>query len=168
MDKTVILQLKNITKKFGTKVIANNNVSLDVYKGEILSILGENGCGKTTLMNMVAGIYYPDSGKILINGEEYAVAANEEEADNAAGQYIEDSICYFNPSFLAEHSDVPEEVFEFLANKGFSNNDAYYQMIHDIDDFVYDAIEADGRGHFLNSYDSEEYEIGEYFLYRIN
>ena len=69
MEKTVILQLKNITKKFGTKVIANNNVSLDVYKGEILSILGENGCGKTTLMNMVAGIYYPDSGKILINGE---------------------------------------------------------------------------------------------------
>ncbi len=73
MDKTVILQLKNITKKFGAKVIANNNVSLDVRKGEILSILGENGCGKTTLMNMVAGIYYPDSGKILINGEEVVI-----------------------------------------------------------------------------------------------
>ena len=73
MDKTVILQLKNITKKFGSKVIANNNVSLDVYKGEILSILGENGCGKTTLMNMVAGIYYPDFGKILINGEEVII-----------------------------------------------------------------------------------------------
>lgn len=105
---------------------------------------------------------------ILINGNEYAVAANEEEADNATRQYIEDSICYFNPSFLAEHSDVPEEVFEFLANKGFFNNDAYYQMIHDIGDFVYDAIEADGRGHFLGSYDGKEYKIGEYFLYRIN
>ena len=55
MDKTVILQLKNITKKFGAKVIANNNVSLDVYKGEILSILGENGCGKTTLFNALTG-----------------------------------------------------------------------------------------------------------------
>ncbi|MBO5290131.1 MAG: ATP-binding cassette domain-containing protein, partial [Clostridia bacterium] len=73
MEKTVILQLKNITKRFGSKVIANNNVSLDVYKGEILSILGENGCGKTTLMNMIAGIYYPDSGKILINGEEVII-----------------------------------------------------------------------------------------------
>ena len=104
---------------------------------------------------------------ILINGNEYAVAANEEEADNATRQYIEDSICYFNSSFLAEHSDVPEEVFEFLANKGFFNNEAYKSMIYDMDDFVDDAIDADGRGHFLGSYDGKEYEIGEYFLYRI-
>ncbi|MBQ7906862.1 MAG: ABC transporter ATP-binding protein [Clostridia bacterium] len=43
---------------------------MDVKKGEILSILGENGCGKTTLMNMLAGIYYPDEGTIFIRGEE--------------------------------------------------------------------------------------------------
>ncbi len=85
MDKTVILQLKNITKKFGTKVIANNNVSLDVYKGEILSILGENGCGKTTLMNMVAGIYYPDSGKILINGEEVVIRSPRDAFEHKIG-----------------------------------------------------------------------------------
>ena len=85
MDKTVILELKNITKKFGTKVIANNNVSLNVYKGEILSILGENGCGKTTLMNMVAGIYYPDSGKILINGEEVIIRSPRDAFDHKIG-----------------------------------------------------------------------------------
>ena len=85
MEKTVILQLKNITKKFGTKVVANNNVSLDVYKGEILSILGENGCGKTTLMNMVAGIYYPDSGKILINGEEVIIRSPRDAFDHKIG-----------------------------------------------------------------------------------
>ena len=85
MNKTVILQLKNITKKFGTKVIANNNVSLDVYKGEILSILGENGCGKTTLMNMVAGIYYPDAGKILINGEEVVIRSPRDAFDHKIG-----------------------------------------------------------------------------------
>lgn len=85
MDKTVILQLKNITKKFGTKVIANNNVSLDVYKGEILSILGENGCGKTTLMNMVAGIYYPDSGKILIDGEEVVIRSPRDAFEHKIG-----------------------------------------------------------------------------------
>ena len=85
MDKTVILQLKNITKKFGAKIIANNNVSLDVYKGEILSILGENGCGKTTLMNMVAGIYYPDSGKILINGEEVVIRSPRDAFDHKIG-----------------------------------------------------------------------------------
>ncbi len=85
MDKTVILQLKNITKKFGAKVIANNNVSLDVCKGEILSILGENGCGKTTLMNIVAGIYYPDSGKILINGEEVIISSPRDAFDHKIG-----------------------------------------------------------------------------------
>ncbi len=85
MEKTVILQLKNITKKFGSKVIANNNVSLDVYKGEILSILGENGCGKTTLMNMVAGIYYPDSGKILINGEEVIIRSPRDAFNHKIG-----------------------------------------------------------------------------------
>lgn len=85
MDKTVILQLKNITKTFGSKVIANNNVSLEVYKGEILSILGENGCGKTTLMNMVAGIYYPDSGKILINGEEVVIRSPRDAFEHKIG-----------------------------------------------------------------------------------
>ncbi len=85
MEKTAILQLKNITKKFGARVIANNDVSLDVYKGEILSILGENGCGKTTLMNMVAGIYYPDSGKILINGEEVIIRSPRDAFDHKIG-----------------------------------------------------------------------------------
>ena len=85
MEKTVVLQLKNITKKFGAKVIANNNVSLDVYKGEILSVLGENGCGKTTLMNMVAGIYYPDSGKILIDGEEVVIRSPRDAFEHKIG-----------------------------------------------------------------------------------
>ena len=73
MNKPVALELKNITKAFGSKVIANKNVSLTVYKGEILAILGENGCGKTTLMNMIAGIYYPDAGQIFVNGEEATI-----------------------------------------------------------------------------------------------
>ncbi|MBQ8859405.1 MAG: ABC transporter ATP-binding protein [Clostridia bacterium] len=65
--------MRGITKRFGASVIANNNVSLDVKRGEILSVLGENGCGKTTLMNMLAGIYYPDEGSILIHGEEVSI-----------------------------------------------------------------------------------------------
>ena len=56
MEKQLALEMRGITKRFGP-VVANKRVNLDVYRGEILSILGENGCGKTTLMNMIAGIY---------------------------------------------------------------------------------------------------------------
>ena len=73
MEKQTVIELRGITKRFGSKVIANNNVSMDVKKGEILSVLGENGCGKTTLMNMLAGIYFPDEGTILINGEAVSI-----------------------------------------------------------------------------------------------
>ena len=61
--------MRNITKRFGTKVIANDKVWLDIYRGEILSILGENGSGKTTLMNMLSGIYFPDEGTIEVDGK---------------------------------------------------------------------------------------------------
>ena len=58
------LELHNVTKRFGEKVIANDHVSLTVRRGEILAVLGENGSGKPTLMNMLAGIYHPDEGEI--------------------------------------------------------------------------------------------------------
>ena len=74
MEQKVALELKNITKTFGA-VVANKNVSLKVHKGEILSILGENGSGKTTLMNMVSGIYFPDSGQIFADGKEVVIAS---------------------------------------------------------------------------------------------
>ena len=73
MSETLALELKGITKTFGTKVVANKDVDLKVRNGEILAILGENGSGKTTLMNMVAGVYYPDEGQIFVNGKEVVI-----------------------------------------------------------------------------------------------
>ena len=71
---TVALELKNISKRFGDKC-ANKNVDLSLYKGEILAILGENGSGKTSMVNMIAGIYYPDEGEIFVNGEPAVIAS---------------------------------------------------------------------------------------------
>ena len=72
MELVPAIELKNITKTFGS-VVANKDVNLKVNRGEILSILGENGSGKTTLMNMISGIYFPDSGSIAIDGEEVVI-----------------------------------------------------------------------------------------------
>ncbi len=71
--KNAVLMV-DITKTFG-EVVANNKVSLSIKKGEILSLLGENGSGKTTLMNMLSGIYLPDSGEVFVNGEKVAIAS---------------------------------------------------------------------------------------------
>ena len=79
------IELKNITKRFGTKVVANKNVSLAVRRGEILSLLGENGSGKTTLMNMISGIYAPDEGQIFINGEEVYIRSPKDAFDHKIG-----------------------------------------------------------------------------------
>jgi general nucleoside transport system ATP-binding protein len=60
-----MLYLENITKQFGS-FIANENISLSVNTGKIHAILGENGAGKTTLMNIISGLYQPDTGQIYI------------------------------------------------------------------------------------------------------
>ena len=68
------VRLEGITKTFGA-VAANRNVSMSIRRGEILSVLGENGSGKTTLMNIISGIYFPDEGRIFVDGEEVTIAS---------------------------------------------------------------------------------------------
>ncbi|KRL05917.1 ABC transporter ATP-binding protein [Liquorilactobacillus oeni] len=73
-----VVEIKNITKKFGSYK-ANDNISLQLKKGEILALLGENGAGKSTLMGMLSGLLEPTSGEILINGHK-AVMNNPRDA----------------------------------------------------------------------------------------
>jgi simple sugar transport system ATP-binding protein len=62
------LELKDITKRF-PGVLANDRISISVDKGEVLGLLGENGAGKTTLMNILSGLYRPDSGQVVIDDQ---------------------------------------------------------------------------------------------------
>jgi len=59
-----IIELKNLDKSFGG-VHAINNLSFNIYKGEILGLIGPNGCGKSTLVNIISGFYIQDKGEIL-------------------------------------------------------------------------------------------------------
>ena len=77
MEQEYAIVLKEITKTFGS-VVANNKVELNVKPGEILALLGENGSGKTTLMNMLSGIYKPDSGQIFVDGKEVSIDSPED------------------------------------------------------------------------------------------
>ena len=83
-NKTPAIELRGICKTFGS-IVANKNVDLTLYHGEILSILGENGSGKTTLMNMISGIYFPDSGHIFVNGEEVSIRSPKDAFDLKIG-----------------------------------------------------------------------------------
>ncbi len=86
MDKTTdfAVEMRHITKTFG-KVVANNDVDLELRTGEILALLGENGSGKTTLMNMLSGIYFPDHGEIRIHGEPVTIRSPRDAFDLGIG-----------------------------------------------------------------------------------
>lgn len=68
MSEQLVLSLKGLSKRFGS-VLANDAVDIDLFRGEVLALLGENGAGKTTLMNMLFGHYLPDSGRIDVADE---------------------------------------------------------------------------------------------------
>lgn len=110
------------------------------------------------------------NGEILeADGGEYLVCTDEE-ADEEAKEKILDLIWAFNPEFLRAHlpDGMTEDVIKAIQTTCEGANEPLKAMIKDLDHFVEDAIGADGRGHFISSYDGEENEEDVYFIYRVN
>lgn len=69
-----IVEMRNITKRF-PGIVANDNVTIQIKKGEIYALLGENGAGKSTLMSMLFGMYEPDEGEIYVRGKKEVISS---------------------------------------------------------------------------------------------
>ena len=80
----IAIKMENITKSFGA-LKANENVNLTVKRGEVHALLGENGAGKSTLMNMLSGIYNPDSGSIYVEGRKVSYTSPKDSIELGIG-----------------------------------------------------------------------------------
>jgi ABC-type uncharacterized transport system ATPase subunit len=78
------LELRGITKRFGP-VVANDGIDFDLRPGEVHALLGENGAGKSTLMSILYGLYHPDEGEVLVNGEHVTVDSPSKAIDLGIG-----------------------------------------------------------------------------------
>ncbi|HEU0115059.1 MAG TPA: ATP-binding cassette domain-containing protein [Thermomicrobiales bacterium] len=67
-DRTPLLEVRNVSKYFGS-VIALKDISMAVYPGEVMCLLGDNGAGKSTLIKILSGVYLPDEGEYLVEGQ---------------------------------------------------------------------------------------------------
>ena len=77
--------MRNIMKIYSNGVVANEDVTLELEKGEIHALLGENGAGKSTLMKVLFGIETPDQGKILLNGAEVTIKSPQDAISKGIG-----------------------------------------------------------------------------------
>ena len=72
-----IVEMRHITKRF-PGIVANDDVTIQIKRGEVYALLGENGAGKSTLMSMLFGMYEPDKGEILIRGEKVSFRSSND------------------------------------------------------------------------------------------
>lgn len=136
--KEILATLRNITKEFQTgdttlKVL--KGINLDIYKNEFIVVLGESGCGKSTMMNIVGGMDFLTTGELTIEGKDFSHPSDEE-----LTKYRRDYIGYIfqsynlmpnltaleNVEFIAELAEDPMSSKEALAKVNMSQRENNY------------------------------------------
>ena len=114
-DNNLVIEIKNISKSFGN-VNAINNVSLKIYKNEILCLLGDNGAGKSTLIKILAGVFKPDNGKIFVHNKQ-KIFESSKDSINLGIRTVFQDLAIFPLMNIAENFFVgsePEKKFGFI------------------------------------------------------
>lgn len=114
-DNTPVIVVEGLTARFGDDVILEN-VSFEVYRGEILVVLGGSGCGKSTLLKHMIGLYPPYAGRVVINGVDVNTPDAEELQNLRRGiGVLFQSGALFGSMTLAENVALPLEEYTDLA-----------------------------------------------------
>ncbi len=118
MSDVPLVEMKNMHKRFGG-VHAVSGVSVDLYPGEVVGLLGHNGAGKTVLMKILSGAHRPDGGEILINGKHVDI-------DNPRAAHEQGIETIYQTLALADNLDAPANLFlgrELMTGVGTLDDD---------------------------------------------
>lgn len=137
MENSVVISVKNLTKRFGSRTILND-LSLDIYQGETLVIMGGSGCGKSTFLRHLIGAIRPDSGEVWMFGQDIAKASDDQmhEIRKRFGMLFQSGALFDSMTVgenialpLREHTQLDESIIhiiikmklELVGLRGFEN-----------------------------------------------
>ena len=139
---SALLEIRDVSKSFGG-VQAVSGVSLDVQKGDLMSVIGPNGAGKTSLLNMISGFYHPDTGRILLGGHDVTHIAPFHVAERGVARTFQNIALFrgmtvLDNLMLGRHVHMKTGVLGAFAYWGFAQKEevAHRRRVEDIIDFL--------------------------------
>jgi branched-chain amino acid transport system ATP-binding protein len=136
------LSIRDVSKAFGG-VQAVSRVSLDVRRGELLSVIGPNGAGKTSLLNMISGFYHPDSGRVVLDGADITDLAPNRIATLGVARTFQNIALFkgmtaLDNLMLGRHVHMRAGVLTSFVYWGLAQREevAHRQRVEDIIDFL--------------------------------
>ncbi len=139
---SALVEVREVSKAFGG-VQAVSRVSLDVTKGDIVSVIGPNGAGKTTVLNMVSGFYHPDTGRITLEGRDVTDLAASRIAELGVARTFQNIALFrgmtvLDNLMLGRHVHMKSGVLSAFIYWGLAQTEEvrHRQRVEDIIDFL--------------------------------
>lgn len=131
-NQDIILHVDHMTKNFGDLKVLND-ISFDVHRGEFLCIVGPTGCGKTTFLNCITGLYDLSEGQILVNGEpvntkKHNIAYIFQEYSTMSWLTVEENVAFGLKMKKKSKAEIKEAVAEVLEMVGLTKYKDYYPI----------------------------------------